>query len=109
MGSRRSIFWQGRVFSFIEAPMKSMTRCVVPLTFACLLAFTLSGLGKSADYFPLPDKDGGWRSLNDPAQIRELAGMDAARLEQAFEFTRRCSQNGGLLVVRHGYLVLEKY
>ncbi len=31
------------------------------------------------------------------------------RLEQAFDFTQRCSQNGGLLVVRHGYLVFEKY
>jgi CubicO group peptidase (beta-lactamase class C family) len=35
--------------------------------------------------------------------------MDLGRLDQAFEFTQRCSQNGGLLVVRHGYLVYEKY
>ena len=35
--------------------------------------------------------------------------MDLARLDQAFDFTQRCSQNGGLLVVRHGYLVYEKY
>ncbi|MDB6172614.1 MAG: serine hydrolase [Chthoniobacteraceae bacterium] len=89
--------------------MKSPTWCVAPFTLACLLAFTLSSPGKSADYFPLPDKDGGWRTLKEPAQIRELAGMNAARLDQAFEFTQRCSQNGGLLVVRHGYLVLEKY
>ena len=44
-----------------------------------------------------------------PKQIRELAGMDAKRLDNAFEFTQRCSQNGGLLVVRHGYLVFERY
>lgn len=35
--------------------------------------------------------------------------MDLSRLEQAFDFTKRCSQNGGLLVVRHGWLVFEKY
>ena len=63
----------------------------------------------AADYFPPPDSDGGWRTLKDPKQIRELAGMDAKRLDNAFEFTQRCSQNGGLLVVRHGYLVFERY
>jgi CubicO group peptidase (beta-lactamase class C family) len=35
--------------------------------------------------------------------------MDLHRLDQAFDFTQRCSQSGGLLVVRHGYLVYEKY
>lgn len=64
---------------------------------------------RAADYFPLPDNASGWRTLKDPAQIREVAGMDAARLDNAFEFTQRCSQNGGLLVVRHGYLVFERY
>lgn len=63
----------------------------------------------SAEYFPPPDSKGGWRELHDVAQIREKAGMDLPRLEQTFDFTQRCSQNGGLLVVRHGYLVYEKY
>jgi CubicO group peptidase (beta-lactamase class C family) len=64
---------------------------------------------KTTDYFPPPDSEGGWRTLEDAASIRKKAGMDLARLERAFDFTQRCSQNGGLLVVRHGYLVLEKY
>jgi len=51
----------------------------------------------------------GWRTLKDAAQIRELAGMNLSRLDQAFDFTQRCTQNGGLLVVRRGYLVFEKY
>ncbi len=62
-----------------------------------------------AEYFPPPDSEGGWRTLKDPEQIRALAGMDASRLDQAVEFTGRCTQNAGLLVVRHGYLVCEKY
>ena len=60
------------------------------------------------DYFPPPDS----RRLADPAdaaQVRALAGIDPARLERAYDFTQRCSQNGGLLVVRHGYLVFERY
>lgn len=64
---------------------------------------------RAADYFPPPDSAGGWREAHGPAQVRRLAGLDSRRLDQAFEFTQRCSQNGGLLVVRHGYLALERY
>jgi CubicO group peptidase (beta-lactamase class C family) len=64
---------------------------------------------KSPDYFPLPDKDGGWRTPANASAMRRDAGMDAARLDQAWEFTQRCCQNVGLVVVRRGYLVLEKY
>jgi CubicO group peptidase (beta-lactamase class C family) len=60
-------------------------------------------------YFPPPDKNGGWRTLTDAAKIRALAGMDLSRLDQAFEFEKETSQHGGLIVVRHGYLVYEKY
>ena len=63
----------------------------------------------AANYFPPPDSEGGWRTLSEAGQIRELAGMDLSRLDQAFDFTQRCTQNGGLLVVRHGHLVFEKY
>lgn len=55
----------------------------------------------AADYFPPPDKDGGWR--------KGSAGVDIGRMDQAFEFEKETSQHGGLLVVRHGYLVYEKY
>jgi CubicO group peptidase (beta-lactamase class C family) len=64
---------------------------------------------KSKSYFPPPDSQGGWRTLKDAASVRKLAGMDLERLQRAYDFTERCTPNGGLLVVRHGYLVLEKY
>jgi CubicO group peptidase (beta-lactamase class C family) len=64
---------------------------------------------RADDYFPPPDSQGGWRALHDAGQIRKRAGLDLAQLERAFDFTERCSQNGGLLVVRHGYLAYEKY
>jgi CubicO group peptidase (beta-lactamase class C family) len=60
-------------------------------------------------YFPPPDSKGGWRTLSDVSGTRKLAGMDRARLDQAWAFTERYCQNVGLLVVRRGHLVLEKY
>jgi CubicO group peptidase (beta-lactamase class C family) len=64
---------------------------------------------RAADYFPPPDSEGGWRTAKTAEEVRAHAGMDLAKLDQAFDFTSRCSQNGGLLVVRHGWLVFEKY
>lgn len=64
---------------------------------------------RAATYFPPPDSEGGWRTLTEEKEIKRRAGLRLDRLNQAFEFTQRCSQNGGLLVVRHGYLVFEKY
>ena len=64
----------------------------------CLLL--LARAVHAADYFPPPDAQGGWRIAKDAAQIRDLAGMDLPRLELAWDFTQRCTQNGGLLVVR---------
>src|SRR5437773_8225338 len=64
---------------------------------------------EAADYFPAPDSAGGWRTATNAAQAREVAGLDPRRLEQAWEFTQRCTQNGGLLVVRNGWLAFERY
>jgi CubicO group peptidase (beta-lactamase class C family) len=76
-----------------------------------LVAVGVLPLGSSEkdSYFPAADKDGGWRVLADAQKIRTAAGMDLRRLDQAFEFEKETSQHGGLLVVRHGYLVYEKY
>lgn len=85
----------------------SNTSWNVPLSLAVLLAAG-AAFAQNA-YFPPADKDGGWRTLPDAAQTRKVAGMDLSRLDQAFEFEKETSQHGGLLVVRHGYLVYEKY
>src|SRR5664279_3385861 len=75
---------------------------------ALLLCLPLA-LAGGPDYFPSPDSAEGWRTLTDAATIRKTAGMDLSRLDQAFEFEKETSQHGGLVVVRHGYLVYEKY
>jgi CubicO group peptidase (beta-lactamase class C family) len=79
------------------------------LTLLSLLSLSPAARVLGADYFPPPDSEGGWRTLTTAAQVREVAGMDLDRLDAAFAFAEESSQNGGILVVRHGYLVYEKY
>ncbi|HEV8541339.1 MAG TPA: serine hydrolase [Verrucomicrobiae bacterium] len=79
------------------------------LRFSAVLLFLDAVSSRSDDYFPPPDSEGGWRTAKSAAEVREHGGMDLPKLEQAFNFTERCTQNGGLVVVRHGYLVFEKY
>ena len=68
-----------------------------------------AGNAMAAEYFPPPDSEGGWRTASGADEVRQCAGLDLHQLELAFDFTSRCSQDGGLLVVRHGYLAFEKY
>ncbi|MGD0777788.1 MAG: hypothetical protein ABSC05_33790 [Candidatus Solibacter sp.] len=70
-------------------------------SYALLLCLPLA-LAGGPDYFPPPDSAKGWRTLADAAAVRKTAGMDLARLDQAFEFEKETSQHGGLVVVRHG-------
>jgi len=100
---------------------RSISRCVFHGIVICvLLAIRFPGAAEHhaegispsrapSVYFPPPDSQGGWRTCQDTESIAELAAMDRAKLEQAWEFTQRSTQNGGLLVVRHGYLVFENY
>jgi CubicO group peptidase (beta-lactamase class C family) len=80
----------------------------IPLSLALVLGAAF-GFAENGKYYPPADKDGGWRTLPDAAKIRSVAGMDVSRLDQAFEYEKETSQHGGLVVVRRGYLVYEKY
>src|SRR4051794_14064136 len=73
------------------------------------LVFSFIGSVSASDYFPPPDNAGGWRTATNAADIPEHAGLNSPRLDQAWEFAQRCTQNGGLLVVRNGWLVFERY
>jgi CubicO group peptidase (beta-lactamase class C family) len=63
----------------------------------------------AVDYFPPPDSAGGWREAKTAKAARELAGIDLAKLEPAWNITLNSSAHGGLLIVRHGYLCYERY
>jgi CubicO group peptidase (beta-lactamase class C family) len=79
---------------------------ILKLLPALVLATTLA---HAADYFPQPDSKGGWREAKDAKTMREHAGMDLSQLEPAYTMTERSTAHGGLLVVRNGWLVYERY
>lgn len=62
-----------------------------------------------ATYFPPPDSQGGWRSVQETEDVRRAAGVDRGKLDEAFDLVKGSSKNGGLLVVRRGWLVYERY
>jgi len=78
-----------------------------------VLCLVMAGPSASADapetYYPPPDAQGGWRTATTAEEAGRLAGIDLSRLDQAFALTDGSSKNGGLLVVRRGYLVYERY
>ena len=84
-------------------------KCSFSPVLVSLVSVAFAATTIAADYFPPPDSDGGWRTLKTAQEIREKAGMDLSTLDAAYTVTERSTGNGGLLVVRHGYLVYEKY
>lgn len=78
------------------------------VAFAAALLFTAARV-HADDYFPPPDSRGGWRTANGAREVLENAGLDLARLEDACRICENTMPNGGLLVVRHGWLAFEKY
>src|SRR5258708_36975324 len=70
-----------------STPGDTVSATLVRLVLTGLLACAVPALS-AADYFPPPDRDGGWRVPADAAAMRTVAGMDPARLEQAYELTR---------------------
>jgi CubicO group peptidase (beta-lactamase class C family) len=71
--------------------------------------FCIYGCTNATTYFPPSDVQGGWRIATTNEDIQQVAGMDLYGLDDAFEFVKSTTRNGGLLVVRHGYLVYEEY
>ena len=78
--------------------------------FACTSGALPLFSASAADYFPPSDAQGGWRTPKDATEARALAGVDMAKLEQAYRAVERSNtENGGLVVISKGYLVFEKY
>jgi len=77
-----------------------------------VVLFAAAAAGRAEDatgYFPPPDAQGGWRVAKTAGDARRLTGMDLAKLDDAFTVAESSTKNGGLLVVRHGWLAYERY
>jgi CubicO group peptidase (beta-lactamase class C family) len=68
----------------------------------------LKHLTTADDYFPPPESKGGWRKLDNPNDIRKLAGMDPDKLADLQAWLLKSDdRNFAAVVLRNGYLVLE--
>ena len=62
----------------------------------------------SADYFPPPESAGGWRELRSSQAIREVAGMDPARLDDLKAWLLESDRRDfAAVVIRRGHVVLQ--
>jgi len=65
---------------------------------------------KHADYFPPPESQGGWRQLEQPADIRRLGEMNPEKLEELKQWLNNSDNRPfNAIVIRHGYIVLDVY
>lgn len=58
------------------------------------------GATKQATYFPPPESKGGWRKLDNPDDIRKLAGMDPDKLAKLKEWLEQSDKD---LPLRNGH------
>lgn len=62
----------------------------------------------ATDYFPPPESQGGWRKLEDAADIRRIAGADPEKLAALRQWLLDSDKRDfAAVVIRRGYIVLE--
>jgi CubicO group peptidase (beta-lactamase class C family) len=62
----------------------------------------------ATDYFPPPESQGGWRKLEDPVEVRGVAGMDSEKLAALRQWLLDSDKRDfAAVVIRRGYIVLE--
>jgi CubicO group peptidase (beta-lactamase class C family) len=64
--------------------------------------------GREWSYFPPPESQGGWRKLERPQDVRDIAGMDPEKLASLREWLLASDRRDfAALVIRRGHVVLE--
>ncbi len=70
--------------------------------------WTLDAAPSLPTYFPPPESAGGWRTLTQPEEIRQVGGMDPGRLTELGSWLLQSDRrNFSAVVIRRGHLVLE--
>ncbi len=68
----------------------------------------LKQLTTATGYFPPPESRGGWRKLDEPGDIRRLAGMDPDKLAELKQWLLASDKRDfAAVVIRNGSIVLE--
>lgn len=69
---------------------------------------TAAGTATERDYFPPPESRGGWRKLEKPDDVRRLAGLNPAKLDELRQWLLKSDDRAfAAVVIRDGYLALE--
>ena len=61
------------------------------------------------NYYPPPERNGGWQWLKSPEEVRAIGGMDPRKLDLACEYNAHFPNSSGVVIIRNGYLVAEWY
>jgi CubicO group peptidase (beta-lactamase class C family) len=102
----------------------NVLQCIEGIFMTTLLPFLMAFTGicavnaapVSKDYFPLPESEGGWRTLvsantspssEQKAAIRRNTGLDWDKLLDAWTYCTGFSGSHSLLVIRHGWIAAE--
>ena len=65
-------------------------------------------LKASGAYFPPPESQGGWRTLDMPDEIRRIGGMDPEKLAELKQWLSDSDKRDfAAVVIRHGYILME--
>jgi len=82
-----------------------------PEVYAAIQRLTLAesaSIEPDKTYFPPPESQGGWRKLDDPDEIRRVAGMDPAKLDDLRQWLLASDERDfAAIVIRRGYVALE--
>ena len=89
-----------------------MNRRINDLLVAAVLLVSGASVSLAADpsaaYFPPPESAGGWRKLDQTADIEKAGGMDVGKLAELREWLLRSDDRDfAAVVIRNGYIVWE--
>jgi CubicO group peptidase (beta-lactamase class C family) len=96
--------------------MKRVSALVVGLLHALAGSAWGAATTNDATYFPPPESQGGWRSVvaanaapssEQKTLIRERAGLDWDRLNEAWQYSKSFGGPSSVVVVRHGWIAGE--
>lgn len=96
--------------TFNSSPLRLILRTSLLVVFG-LISLIIAGCSQTEmrTYFPPADSEGGWRILSGEEEIRAKLGVELVGLDEAFEEAKSWTKNGGLLVLKDGWLVYERY
>jgi CubicO group peptidase (beta-lactamase class C family) len=60
-------------------------------------------------YYPLPESQGGWRSLDDPSRAQGSMRVDRLKLAEARAWNAQFTVPSAVTIIHHGYAIAEWY